>query len=80
MQALAHVVQSPFQVDRRRTGRVQPLVGACEVGIRPIRPHRQRHAITGCRPDQRRTPHQHRLDRMGGLGLGGQPRGLECEG
>ena len=60
----AHLIERPFQVDRRRPRRDQRFVGTIQRGIRTVGPHRQRHAIGRGRADQRRAAHQHRADRV----------------
>src|SRR5258705_367592 len=43
----AHLVERPFQVDRRRPRRDQHAASLIEAGIRAVHPHRQGHAIRG---------------------------------
>ena len=74
---LAHAVQPPAQIDRRRPRRCKKPVRALEVLIARIGPHGERHSIGARRPDQRRAAHQHVANGALGILHARQHRGAE---
>ena len=75
-----HVVQGPAQINRRRPRHHQLVIGGLQAGIRGLRPHGQRHAVSRHGPDQRRAAHLHRRDGMGRRRNRFQPQGHEGMG
>ena len=58
-----HLIQRPAQIDRRGPGFMQDVPGLGQAGIGRVQRHLYRHTVSSGRPDQRRTPHPHILDR-----------------
>ncbi len=72
-----HLIERPFQVDRRRPRRQQRAVSGFERFVGGILAQRQHHAISRDRADERRAAHQHRGDRMRGIVTRRQSHGAE---
>ena len=79
-QGVLHAVQRPAQIDRGGPCRGQQLMGRLHRRVARIGAGRQRHAIGGGRPDQRRAAHLHVADGAGGVVDIAQGQGLEGMG